>query len=94
LQSEETHITKLKAFLALFYDSFNNSSRQSTYDVHLAWIGNDISTDIWQHYLNNLTSLKTLTLQQSNVLAAQADLATKLVIFSEKIIKNIVKNQV
>lgn len=94
LQSEETHITKLKAFLALFYSSFDNTSRQSSYDVHLAWAGNDISSEMWQHYLNNLTSLKTLTLQQSNALAAQADLATKLVIFSEKIIKNIVKNQV
>jgi uncharacterized repeat protein (TIGR03837 family) len=94
LQSEETHITKLKAFLALFYDGFDNPSRQSSYDVHLAWGGNDISTDIWQHYLNNLAPLKALTLQQSNTLAAQADLATKLVIFSEKIIKNIVKNKV
>ncbi|MFA7350623.1 MAG: elongation factor P maturation arginine rhamnosyltransferase EarP [Methylotenera sp.] len=94
LQSEETHITKLKAFLALFYDGFDNPRRQSSYDVHLAWVGNDISTEIWQHYLNNLAPLKALTLQQSNTLAAQADLATKLVIFSEKIIKNIVKNKV
>ncbi|MDO9365513.1 MAG: elongation factor P maturation arginine rhamnosyltransferase EarP [Methylotenera sp.] len=94
LQSEQTHITKLKAFLALFYDSFDNTSKQSSYDVHLAWVGNDISTDIWQHYLNNLASLKALTLQQSHTLATQADLATKLVIFSEKIIENIVKNKV
>jgi uncharacterized repeat protein (TIGR03837 family) len=90
LQTEQTHITKLKAFLALFYGGFDNASRQSTYDAHLAWVGNDISTDVWQHYLNNLATLKTLTLQQTHALATQADLATKLVIFS----KNLTENQV
>lgn len=84
LQTEQTHITKLKAFLALFYDKFDDINKQSTYDVHLAWVGNDISTGVWQHYLNNLATLKPLTLQQSHALATQADLATKLVIFSEK----------
>ncbi|MDP1597102.1 MAG: elongation factor P maturation arginine rhamnosyltransferase EarP [Methylotenera sp.] len=84
LQTEQTHITKLKAFLALFYNKFDDINRQSTYDVHLAWVGNDISTGIWQDYLNNLATLKPLTLQQSHALATQADLATELVIFSEK----------
>jgi uncharacterized repeat protein (TIGR03837 family) len=94
LQSEDTHITKLKAFLALFYGCFDNISKQSTYDAHLAWAGENFSSDIWRHYLHNLTSMKTLTLQQMNTLATQTDLATKLVIFSENIIKNIIKNKV
>jgi len=88
LQTEQTHITKLKAFLALFYDKFDDASKQSTYDAHLAWVGDDISTGVWQHYLNNLAALKALTLQQSNLLATQADLATKLVIFSKNLTEN------
>ena len=87
-QSEDTHILKLDAFLALFYSGCDVHAKKSTYEAHTAWVSDCISTITWQHYLNNLTALKTFTLQQTQALAAQPDLATKLVIFSENLLKN------
>lgn len=87
-QSENTHIIKLNAFLDLFYSSCDEATKKSTYKAHTAWVSDYISATIWQRYLNNLNSLKTFTLQQTLALAAQSDLATKLVIFSENLLKN------
>jgi len=62
--------------------------------LHNAWLSEQISTATWQDYLSHLSALNTYSRQQCNALAQQTDLATKLVIFSEKIIKNISENKV
>lgn len=82
-QTEDTHIVKLHAFLNLFYSNCAESSKKSACEMHAAWVADNMSNATWQAYLNNLTSLNAWSLQQPNVLAAQADLATKLVIFCE-----------
>lgn len=87
-QSEDTHIIKLDAFLALFYSGCDEATKKSACEVHAAWVSDCISTMTWQHYLNNMTALKTFTLQQTHALATQQDLATKLVIFSKNLLKN------
>ena len=87
-QTEDTHIVKLHAFLNLFYSDCAESSKKSACEMHAAWVADNMSNATWQAYLNNLTSLNAWSLQQSNALAAQADLATKLVIFCENSHKN------
>lgn len=89
LQTEQTHIKKLHAFLDLFYASCEPVSKTSAYNLHNAWQSEQIATATWQDYLNQLATLKNYHTQQTNALAQQTDLATKLVIFSEKVIKNI-----
>lgn len=87
-QSENTHIIKLNAFLDLFYSGCDEAAKKSTREAHAAWVSDCISTMAWQNYLNNIATLRTFTLQQTNELAAQTDLATKLVIFSKNLLKN------
>lgn len=82
-QEEGTHLIKLNAFLDLFYASCEAAAKQATYSAHSAWLTETFSVSTWQDYLNNLNTLKSFTLKQTSSLAAQADLATKLVIFSK-----------
>lgn len=93
-QAENTHLIKLKAFLALFYANCDEVTKEPAFQLHIAWQTNDVSIAIWQNYLNCLAMLTNFTVEQTKKLATQPDLATKLVIFSEKIMKNISKNQV
>jgi uncharacterized repeat protein (TIGR03837 family) len=83
LQDENTHIKKLDAFLQLFYADFD--AKEVVCKAHLAWSEEHMPNDIWQSYLEHLPALKTYTLQQSNQLAKQPDLAAKLVIFCNNI---------
>ncbi|MDP1765378.1 MAG: elongation factor P maturation arginine rhamnosyltransferase EarP [Methylotenera sp.] len=85
LQTEYTHITKLNAFLDLFYSICNETARLSVCEAHSAWIADNMTNPVWQNYLNNLPVIKQFTLQQANQLAMQTDLAAKLVIFLQKL---------
>ena len=87
LQTEQTHIKKLHAFLDLFYAECPPSIKASGYDLHNAWQSEHVPEAVWDNYLSQLVMLKRYHTQQTNTLAQQTDLATKLVIFSEKIIK-------
>jgi uncharacterized repeat protein (TIGR03837 family) len=82
-QDENAHIKKLDAFLELFYANF--SAKEVVCEAHHAWVAGTLTTEIWQHYLANLAAIKNHTQHQSLKLAQQADLATKLVIFCNKI---------
>lgn len=85
LQTENTHFTKLNAFLDLFYSSCDETAKHSVYEVHTAWVAGNITVPVWQTYLDNLPILKQYTLQRANQLAEQNDLAAKLVIFLQKL---------
>jgi uncharacterized repeat protein (TIGR03837 family) len=84
LQSEDTHITKLKAFLDLFYSGCNEPAQKAVYAMHRHWLSDAIPCAVWQDYLNNLGAIAAFDLQQANMLASLADLASNLVIFIEK----------
>ncbi|WP_020168658.1 MULTISPECIES: elongation factor P maturation arginine rhamnosyltransferase EarP [Methylotenera] len=81
-QEENTHIQKLTAFLALFYANFDTKNVVSP--MHNAWVNGQLTATIWQDYLNQLPEISADTLQQSQQLAKQTDLAAKLVIFCNK----------
>ncbi|MDP1658608.1 MAG: elongation factor P maturation arginine rhamnosyltransferase EarP [Methylotenera sp.] len=85
LQTENTHITKLNAFLDLFYSSCDETPKHTVYEAHSAWVADNMTIPVWQNYLNNLPVIKRFTLQQANQLAEQTDLAAKLVIFLQKL---------
>jgi len=80
VQSENTHITKLNAFLDVFY-----RESESACEAHRYWSMGDSkaqwSSDIVQRYLDDLPAIQAITQLKSKRLAEQADLATKLVDF-------------
>ena len=82
-QDENTHIKKLDAFLSLFYANFD--AKKSVFKMHADWTGERLSTPVWRDYSNHFTDIADYTLQQSQQLAKQADLATKLVNFCHNI---------
>jgi len=88
LQTEDTHLIKLKAFLDVFYANCEDAAQQATITMHNAWASEQISTSAWQNYLGNINTLKTFTIQQTSALASQPDLATNLVIYIEKLHHN------
>lgn len=88
LQSEDTHLVKLQAFLDLYYQACDTKAAQAANALHHAWTSEHMPADLWQDYLGNLTILKSFTQQQTTALAAQTDLATNLVIYIEKLQHN------
>ena len=83
LQTENTHMKKLDAFLELFYA--DSDAKEVVCKAHSAWSAGQMKNNIWQSYLDNFQTIKTFTLQRSNQLAKQKDLASKLVIFCNKL---------
>lgn len=87
-QTEASHITKLHAFLDVFYANSDNFTRIASQSLYDAWSSPTLSTHIWQAYLSNINSIANFTLTQANRLAALPDLASNLVIFIEKLHTN------
>lgn len=87
-QTENTHITKLKAFLEKHYADADKSSREINAALYLAWSEGKFETRIWENYLQQLSLLQSLHLRQSQQLAALPDLASNLVIFIENLAAN------
>ena len=88
LQAEETHITKLNAFLDLFYSGCETNVRQAADSMHRHWASGQMTTPIWKNYLSHIVALRAFTEQKTLALAAQTDLATNLVIYIEKLHHN------
>jgi uncharacterized repeat protein (TIGR03837 family) len=85
LQTENTHVTKLNAFLDLFYADCEAHVKDAIYKTHSAWVTGNITEDIWQNYLDALQAIKPFTLDKASQLATQSDLASKLVVFLQKL---------
>ena len=87
LQTENTHIKKLKAFIDVYYANYQQ--KEVLWKAHEYWaaehaLQNDFKL-IWQNYMNALSSTQLYTKVQSKKLAAQPDLAAKLVDFCNKL---------
>jgi len=87
-QTEDTHLIKLQAFLDTFYNHLDTKRQQTNTALYLAWTQGKLETQIWNHYLQQLSSLQQLHATQSVQLAAQPDLASNLVIFIENLRSN------
>ena len=83
LQDENAHVKKLNAFLDLFYANFD--AKEMVCEAHRCWSAGQMPKQVWNTYLKHLPAISSHTLQQSQQLANQPDLAAKLVIFCNKI---------
>lgn len=72
--TEATHIRKLNAFLDVFYTN-SQLAKSAVVNAHLAWSTGNLTSEILQDYLLELPIIQSVTLEQSNVLAKQMDLA-------------------
>ena len=84
-QTENTHLAKLNAFLDAFYVD-GGSVKKTIADAHLAWSTGELTNEVLDKYLSELTNIEAITLRQSGRLAEQTDLAAKLVIFCKNLI--------
>ena len=84
LQSEDTHIAKLQAFLDLYYSDCEEAAKQAAVAMHNVWSSQRLSAQAWQNYLSNIDTLNTFATLETSTLATQTDLATNLVIYIEK----------
>ena len=86
LQTEDTHIKKLNAFIDLFYDY---EQKEVLLKAHEYWAAEHaFASDfgaIWNNYFKLLPSIQVYTNSRSSHQAKQTDLATKLVIFCNKL---------
>lgn len=88
IQDDDTHIQKLKAFLEAYLHDATQEVKSALHNAHLAWSQpENPQTQLWSHFINQLPTLQAYTKQQTEAFASQADLATKLVIFSENLRK-------
>jgi uncharacterized repeat protein (TIGR03837 family) len=88
IQSENTHLVKLEAFLDIYAQETTPALKACLKNAHYAWSATPQEaspTQCWQDFFAALPMLKQYAQTRSQALAEQADLASKLVIFSEKI---------
>lgn len=89
IQTDDTHIKKLKAFLNLYLNTAAPEVKSALYESNLSWSKASTSTPSQlDQLINHLPDLLTYAKQQTNVLATQSDLASKLVFFSDNLAKN------
>ena len=91
IQSENTHLIKLTAFLDHYLQNATPAIKASLRNAHYAWsnAGQEASPlQSWQDFFSELQNLKQYAETRVQTLITQADLASKLVIFSEKIMQN------
>lgn len=89
IQTEHTHITKLNAFLEVYSSTASHEIKSLLADAHLSWSNVENSGLMsLQHMIKHLPKLSCYAQLQANLLAEQTDLATKLVSFSENLVKN------
>ena len=89
IQTEDTHIKKMQAFLEVYSCEATNEIKSTLLDAHLTWSNASISdTNHLTRLVQNLPKLHSYTKQQADILSTLPDLATKLLSFSEKLAKN------
>ena len=80
-QQEGTHLEKLAAFLDLYGASSNLTASSAMRRIHENWSSDAFPATVWHEYLSHLPALEQHAAAFSIKLAAQSDLASKLVIF-------------
>lgn len=90
IQTENTHLVKLKAFLDCYLQEASLQVKQCLCNAHYAWSAlEDLAPQPgWQTFFAALPKLKQYAEVRSQTFASHPDLATKLVIFSKKIQRN------
>jgi uncharacterized repeat protein (TIGR03837 family) len=96
-QEDAVHMNKLLAFIEVFAANVPADMQRLMQTVHMAWSADlDQTTDkiaittpdnigLWLNFIDQLPAILAYTAERADTLAYQADLATKLVIFSENL---------
>ena len=79
IQTENTHLQKLEAFINLHYQSYEQ--KDMLWKAHQYWAGGQAFESVFKNYLLALPKTAIFCQQQSAQLAQQIDLATQLVNF-------------
>lgn len=79
-QTENTHLTKLEAFINLHYKSYEQ--KEMVWEAHKHWAAGHGFGCALENYLKSLKNTADFCQQQSMLLAQQTDLATRLVAFA------------
>lgn len=82
-QDEDTHLSKLDAFMENYLQGLEDEPGKALRQCHTAWAGKGFSRENWQSVLEHLPALQHHAGIQENLLSGQTDLASKLVIFCE-----------
>ncbi len=85
-QTENSHITKLEAFLEIYTEHFNSAGKQILKDFSFAWANGEMANEHWQALSNQLPAIQPCFRSQSQALTCQTDLVTKLVTFCENLL--------
>ena len=80
-QQENTHLEKLAAFLNLYSSGLDVNAASAVQQCHVSWCSETFPESSWRDYLENLPTLSEHAVAFSERLAAESDLASKLVIF-------------
>lgn len=80
IQSENTHFTKLKAFIDLYYEGCEQ--KKMVWEAHQCWAAGLAFERAGLNYLKHLSKIALFTQQATSQLATQADLTTKLLAFA------------
>jgi len=81
IQSEGTHLVKLEAFLQRYLPPLEAVAADALATFHRQWAQRQLAADSWPQLVHALPTIQRHAKQQSQALAAQDDLAAKLVIF-------------
>jgi uncharacterized repeat protein (TIGR03837 family) len=84
-QQESTHLAKLAAFLNTYCVGLDTEAVAAIHECHVNWCSDAFSAFVCREYLKNLPVLAPHAAAFADKLAAQSDLASKLVIFVEKV---------
>ncbi|MCB5189525.1 elongation factor P maturation arginine rhamnosyltransferase EarP [Methylobacillus arboreus] len=90
LQDEDTHITKLEAFLERYLPGLGTETANTWHAFHLAWARMQLAPTSWNQLAKALPAIRQHTVQQAQTLAEQADMASQLIIF----VRNFQQSQV
>ncbi|MCB4811888.1 elongation factor P maturation arginine rhamnosyltransferase EarP [Methylovorus menthalis] len=81
IQSEDTHLVKLEAFLQRYLPPLQTEAADVWRSFHRQWAQLQLAAESWPQLVHALPAIQQHAKQQSQALAAQDDLAAKLVIF-------------
>ena len=87
-QQEDTHLEKLAAFLEFYADGLNPELTKLLHQSHDGWSRDTFESGLWGEYSRRLPELGAHAKRIADKLASESDLASKLVIFVEKIHEN------
>lgn len=86
-QKQDTHLSKLRAFLGFYTTGLPTSAAEALRHIHTSWSSDQFEKTSWQALLDNLPALQNHAILQSGKLALLPNLAAKLVIFCENFSK-------